>query len=69
MSSTCVEPLVPAMIPCYVLQVQIKEPYDTSSVTKAHPDVPSGALERVVKMVRALLGDNGDASPMLISRS
>ncbi len=34
------------------VQVEVKEPYDVSCVTKAHPDVPSNILDRVTKLVR-----------------
>ncbi|CAK0736037.1 hypothetical protein CVIRNUC_000681 [Coccomyxa viridis] len=34
-------------------EVHVKEPYDTSSVTKAHSDVPSTTLERVILMVKS----------------
>ncbi|CAL5225289.1 g8088 [Coccomyxa viridis] len=34
-------------------EVKIKEPYDMSCVNKAHPDVPSVVLDRVVKMLKA----------------
>ncbi len=39
----------------FAMQVKIKEPYNMSCVNKAHPDVPSVVLDRVVKMVRTLL--------------
>ena len=42
----------PSAICFFMLQVHVKEPYDTSSVTKAHSDVPSTTLERVILMVR-----------------
>jgi len=42
------------LIVCGILavQVEVKEPYDVSCVTKAHPDVPSNILDRVTKLVR-----------------
>ena len=37
------------------MQVRVQEPYDMSCVSKAHPDVPSVVLDRVMKMVRTAL--------------